>query len=129
MPLTDFRDLRCWQLAHGIRLEVIALCAKPELGKDFKFCDGFRNAAGSVCRNIGEGFTRFESAEIVQFFRYALASLAEVQDYLVECQARGALEPSAASRLLDQCDHTRAMMLRFIKPHQARSQRRRRRST
>jgi four helix bundle protein len=124
MPVSDFRNLRCWQLADTIRSEVIAICAKEPLAKDFRFCDGFRAAAGSVCHNIGEGFTRYKSGEIVQFFGYALASMSEVKDYLVECQTRGAITTTVADRLLDDCEHTKAMMLKFVKPHKARGKRR-----
>jgi len=117
MAIRDPRNLQCWQLADGIRRDVIAICAKKQVASDFRFCDGFRDAAGSVCRNIAEGFRRYESAEIVQFFRYALASLGEVQDYLAECVPRGALADSEHEQLFDRCEHTRATSLNFIKPH------------
>ena len=100
MTITDPRDLRCWQLADAVRREVNALCKQPRLVNDFRFCDGFRDAAGSVCRNIAEGFARYESPSIVQFFRYALASLVEVQDYLNEASTRGALDEPALVHLL-----------------------------
>ena len=117
MPTTKPKDLRCWQLADAVRTEVIAICANKQVAADFRFCDGFRDAAGSVCRNIAEGFARYESADIVQFFRYALASLAEVQDYFVECGTRGVIAQAELARLLDRCEHTRATTLKFMKPH------------
>ena len=117
MPTTNPRDLRCWQLADALRTEVIAICSNKPIAADFRFCDGFRDAAGSVCRNIAEGFARYESGDIVQFFRYALASLAEVQDYFIECGARGVVPAAEVARLLDRCEHTRATTLKFMKPH------------
>ena len=117
MPIKNPKDLRCWQLADAVRAEVIAICANKPIAADFRFCEGFRAAVGSVCRNISEGFARYESAEIVQFFRYALASLAEVQDYFIECGKRGVLPPAEVARLLDRCEHTRATTLKFMKPH------------
>jgi four helix bundle protein len=129
MPVSDFRDLECWQLADRIRGEVIAICARDALAQDFRFCEGFRDAAGSVCRNIGEGFSRYRSPDIVQFFRYALASISEVKDYLVECQTRGALDASETERLMDQCEHVKAMMLKFIRPHRPPEARKRRTSS
>ena len=105
---------------------MIAICAHERVIRDFRFCDGFKDAAGSVCRNISEGFRRYESAEIVQFFRYALASSSEVKDYLIESELRGAIGAADRDRLLDECDHTESMMLKFIKPHLARTTRPRR---
>ena len=129
MPTSNPKDLRCWQLADAVRSEVIAICANKQIAGDFRFCDGFRDAAGSVCRNLAEGFARYESAEIVQFFRYALASLAEVQDYFTECGTRDLIPSAEVTRLLDRCEHTRATTLKFMKPHlrKASKERRRRR--
>jgi four helix bundle protein len=117
MPTTNPKDLRCWQLADAVRTEVNAICADKRIAADFRFCDGFRDAAGSVCRNIAEGFTRYESADIVQFFRYALASLAEVQGYFTECGTRGVVPAAEVARLVDRCEHTGATTLKFMKPH------------
>ena len=41
---------------------------------------------------MSEGFARFESPAIVQFFGYALGSLGEVEDYLRECVTRGFID-------------------------------------
>jgi four helix bundle protein len=97
----------------------------------FSFCDSFQDAMGSVCRNISEGFKRFTSAEIVRFFRYALASLAEVQDHLEECLARKFISKEDFDRLWDMSEHTNATATKFMKTHLERIQgeRRPRRST
>jgi four helix bundle protein len=73
---------------------------------------------GSVCRNISEGFARFESSFIVQFFNYALASLAEVEDYLRECQARKFIDDARFEADLELLEHTRAKTLRFKHYHE-----------
>jgi hypothetical protein len=70
-----------------------------------------------------KGSPGYRSGDIVQFFTYALASIAEVKDYLVESCTRGAITQSDMARLIDHCDHTRAMSLRFMKPHAARLRR------
>jgi four helix bundle protein len=113
-------DLQCWRLANELRKEVHAICENPAAGRDFKFCDSFRDAVGSVCRNISEGFARYSSAEIVRFFRYALASLEEVKDHLEECRIRNLLEAEGWERLHDLAEHTKATLISFMKPHQAR---------
>ena len=120
MPLDDFRQLQCWQLAHALRVEVIAICAKEAVARDFRFCNSFRDAASSVCRNIAEGFCRYRSAEIVLFFGYALSSLAEVCDHLEECRARGFLQQPEFERLCELAEHARAKILRFRRVHQGR---------
>ena len=128
MAIHDPRDLQCWQLADAVRSEVIAICETKVLAHDPRFCNGFRDAAGSVCRNISEGFSRYESAQIVQFFRYALASLSEVKDYLRESAARGVITPAELGCLLDRCEHAKATALKFMRPHIAKTTPRRPRS-
>ena len=121
MPIRDFRDLQCWQLASSIREEVIAICAKEQVATDFRFCSSFLDAAGSVCRNLSEGFTRFESPQILLFFGYALASLAEVQDHLEECRARHFIDQRQYEGLADRAQHAKAAVLKFLRPHRARA--------
>ena len=70
-------ELQCWQLADNLRSEVYAICAQKNAAQ-YKFCAGFRDVASSVYRNLGEGFDRHTSPQIVQFCRYALGSLGEL---------------------------------------------------
>jgi four helix bundle protein len=118
MAPKHFRELQCWQLADELRREVIAICANSVVASDRRFCEGFRGAAGSVCRNLSEGFSRFHSGEIVQFFNYALASVAEVQDYLSESVVRKALAQARYDQLFDLSEHVKATATNFMRPHQ-----------
>ena len=115
---TKFTDLQCWQLADRLRAEVHAICAQAQVAERRRFCDGFTEAAGSVCRNISEGFARFESGSIVQFFGYALASLSEVEDYLRECSTREFIAPARFEADLELLEHARATTLRFKRYHE-----------
>jgi four helix bundle protein len=117
-----FQELECWQLADRLRSEVYAICAIEQVAHCWKFCNSFTDAAGSVCRNISEGFARKSSANIVQFFGYALGSIAEVQDHLIECKAQKRITPEHFQRLWDLAEHTKATCINFQKPHQARRQ-------
>ena len=112
------QDLQCWQLADSLRKQVHAICAQAAVARHRRFCDGFSEAAGSVCRNISEGFGRFDSAPIVQFFGYALGSLAEVEDYLRECVTREFIDEGRFKELSKLAEHTRALTLNFSQYHQ-----------
>jgi four helix bundle protein len=123
MTARDASDLHCWRLADRLRSDVLGLCGREQISDDRKFCAGFCDAAGSVCRNLAEGFARYESGGIVQFFRYALASLAELKDYLKECEERGVIDSAELASLVDRCEHTEATATKFMKPHLAKMQR------
>jgi four helix bundle protein len=95
--------------------------------KHFRFCDSFQETAGSVCRNIAEGFDRFESTEIARYFGYALSSLAELQDHFQECLTRDFVNRSDFDRLWDLSEHTKATTINFMRSHVARAKSKRRR--
>jgi four helix bundle protein len=121
-------------LASGKRERI---CAKPQVRYDYKFCNSFRDTAASICRNISEGFTRFTSPYIVQYFGYALSSIAELKDHFAECLVRKAIDQAEYARLVDQVEHVKATALNFMRPHikrvkdgeQERGRRKRHRST
>jgi len=117
MAPRKFQELRCWQIANQLRGEVNEICSIPKVAKDCEFCDSFRGTAGSVCRNMAEGFTRFASAHIVQFFGYALASIGELEDHLEECRTRAFVDQTKYEQLTDRAEHAKASALKFIRPH------------
>jgi four helix bundle protein len=123
----DPKELECWRLADALRSEVIAICAQDRVREHYRFCDGFMDAAGSVCRNISEGYGRFHSSFIVQFFGYALASLREVGDYLQESATRKYIDTARLQRDLDLAEHTKATTLKFMRYHERKLEEERRR--
>jgi four helix bundle protein len=124
---TKFTELQCWRLSDELREEVNAICAQEQVTWRRRFCDGFTEAAGSVCHNIAEGFVRYESPQIVQFFTYALSSLAEVEDYLRECLTRRFITRDRFDKDLELLEHARAKTTRFMQHHKAREARRKQR--
>jgi four helix bundle protein len=126
MAPRDHKELRCWQLANQLRGEVHDICESPAAAQDFKFCGSFRDAIGSVCRNLSEGFARGTPCEIAQYFRYALASLEETKDHLEECRIRTLLAAEKLDRLVDIAEHAKATAINFKKPHEERCRRQRR---
>jgi len=123
----SLEELECWRLADLLRREVIAICAQGIVARHFKFCDGFIDAAGTVCRNLIEGYARGDSGQIVQFFGYALGSLGEVQDYLRDSLHRQFIDRERFVRLNDLAEHVRATTLRFREHHRRRREERSRR--
>jgi four helix bundle protein len=77
MPIAHYSELEAFQLAHDFKIEVYRLvnsCGQPV---DFKYRGQVFDAASGIESNIAEGFTRKVPGESAQFYRYALAGLAE----------------------------------------------------
>jgi four helix bundle protein len=85
------RDIEAWQLAHEIRGRILELTKRPEVRRDFDFCDQAQRAAGSACRNIAEGFHRYGHAEFARFVNIALGSEGELLDCMDEARQKNYL--------------------------------------
>ena len=85
MGVTRFTDLRAWQLARRLKIEVDrVVLAKPEVQADRKFYEQLSDAVRSAPRNLAEGFGRFGRREFAHFTSIARASLQEVQNHLLD---------------------------------------------
>src|SRR5689334_8817187 len=49
-----YEDLVCWQLSDELKRRVYAVIARPEVRRDFDFCDQVRRSARSAPSNIAE---------------------------------------------------------------------------
>ena len=77
-----FEDLKTWQLARSLVLEVYALTNVPAFVKDPSLRDQLRRAAVSSMSNIAEGFERGSKREFLRFLYMARGSAGEVRSHL-----------------------------------------------
>jgi four helix bundle protein len=77
-----FEDLRAWQAARALTIEVYSLARTEGFGRDFGLVDQIRRAAVSTMNNIAEGFDSASRVEFARFLRYASRSASEVQSCL-----------------------------------------------
>ena len=89
MIINSHRDLHTWQQADRVRRKILELCDKPEVKRDFAFCNQADRAAASACRNIAEGFARYGHPDFAKFVTIARASLGELLDSLDEARLKG----------------------------------------
>ena len=78
----QFEDLKVWQRAREVNLQIYKLSNKGSFSKDFGLRDQIRRASVSIVSNIAEGFERNGSKEFNQFLSIAKASAAEVRAQL-----------------------------------------------
>ncbi|HTM33428.1 MAG TPA: four helix bundle protein [Vicinamibacterales bacterium] len=89
MGVHRFTDLRAWQLARQLKVEVDrVILAKPEVQADRKFFEQLSDAVRSAPRNLAEGFGRFGRREFAHFTSIARSSLQEVQNHLIDASDR-----------------------------------------
>jgi four helix bundle protein len=86
-----FQELDCWQLARELRTTVSQLLQTPKLKRDFDLCDQLRRSTRSATGNIAEGFPCTSNIECARFFEFAIRSLCEAEDRLIEAVDQGYL--------------------------------------
>src|ERR1700730_11758155 len=99
MSVHDFRDLVAWQLSYQLKCEVFEFTAIGPAAKDFKYRDQIRDSSASTPRNIAEGFGRYHPGEFARFCAYALGSLEETKNSLIDGRDRVYLDDILFSRL------------------------------
>jgi four helix bundle protein len=82
------RELEAWQLSHQVRLRMIDLVSRPQVARNFDFVNQTETAARSACRNIAEGFWRYQHPQFAQYLNIAKSSLGELLDSVDEALAR-----------------------------------------
>jgi four helix bundle protein len=130
MAARRYHDLIAWQLANAFKAEVYRLleCHKAMLAS-WKLREQLADAAGAVPKDISEGFVRFSPAQFVRFLDYALASLVEAEEWLIDAVERKFLtveQAQLALQLAKRC-WVASLRLKFSQEREARRRRQNRR--
>jgi four helix bundle protein len=88
-----YTELIVWKLADEIRVRTYRLTQAGALARDFKLRSQTEDAAGSVSRNIVEGFGCDSHVEFARFLEISRRSLNEVVDCLRDAQLKSHVTP------------------------------------
>ena len=80
--MRTFRDLKVWQKAHKLTLEIYLITKNFPSEEKFGLTSQLRRSASSIPTNIVEGFKRKTKRDYVHFLNLADASLEETK-YLI----------------------------------------------
>ena len=78
-----FTDLIAWKESHKLVLKIYQLTNKFPSEERFGLTSQFQRAGVSITGNIAEGFGRITFKDQTHFYSIAIASLKEVQNYLI----------------------------------------------
>ena len=113
MCARHFSELICWQLARELQRDVFKITCKEVFRRDLDLRSQLRAAAGSVKRNIAEGFGRRTHKDMAHLFHISLASIYEVEDELREALDKGYVTAEEIIRALNLCKRTFSATSRF----------------
>ena len=83
IELETWKELKAWQKAHSLVLEIYRLTARFPSAERFRLTDQLCRAASSVPANIVEGQARQTTKEYIHFLYTARGSLEETRYHLL----------------------------------------------
>ena len=110
-----FKELRVWQEAVELAVEVYDLSRKEPFSKDYGLCNQIQKAVVSIASNIAEGDERGTNKEAVYFFNVAKGSAAEVITQLFIAHRIDYIDKETFEILEDKTEKIRASLKNLIK--------------
>ena len=107
MKSSDFRELKVWQKAMDLTVEIYSIVKLLPQEETFALSGQMRRAAVSIPSNIAEGQGRDTMKEFIRFLAVARGSLRELSTQLEICERVGYLEQSQtlkAKELIEEID-------------------------
>lgn len=109
-PAQSFRDLRVWQSAYELTLNIYKTTEQFPASEKFGLASQMTRAAVSVCSNIAEGFGRETPKDKGQFYITANGSLTELENQLLIAHGVGFIDKPTLLAVAQQCSATHKML-------------------
>jgi four helix bundle protein len=110
----DFRNLRVWQRAHQMTLDVYGETRSFPKEERYRLTSQLRRAATSVPANIAEGCGRNGDAELARFLTIAKGSASELDYFLLLAHDLGYLKSSRYEQLAQDVHDISRMLANFV---------------
>lgn len=112
--MKDFKQLKVWQKAHHVTLEVYRHSKPFPADERFGLTAHLRKTATSVSSNIAEGCGREGDRELARFLTIAAGSTSELEYQLLLARDLGYLPPDTHTRITETVCELRRMIYRFV---------------
>ena len=110
----NFRNLRVWQEAKNIAVEIYRITMVGAFQKDYGLKDQMRRAAVSISSNIAEGDERFSNQESIRFLYIANGSAAELITQIIIAYEIGYLNKEESDKLISEIEKISKMIKSLI---------------
>jgi len=108
--MKSFRDLKVWQKAHQLALDVYGVTKNFPSEERFGLSLQMRRSAVSVALNIVEGFKRRSNKDYSHFLNMADGSLEETKYYVILSNDLRYIEGAEYDRLMPLCEEVGKML-------------------
>ena len=112
--IQNFEDLKTWQKARALCLEIHLISSIGNFSKDFGLKDQINRSSGSIMDNIAEGFGRKGNIEFINFLTYANGSVSECKSQIYRAFDRGYIDEGKKEELIALAQEIIKMTNSFI---------------
>jgi four helix bundle protein len=113
--MRPFRELKVWQKAHQLTLDVYRATTGFPREELYGLTSQIRRACVSVPANIAEGCGRSSSAEFARFLHIAMGSASELEYHLLLAHDLGLLTATDYAPLVDEVTEIKRMLTSLSK--------------
>ena len=115
LVMQSFRQLRVWQKAHELTLEVYRATARFPREETYALTSQIKRAAASIGANIAEGCGRGSDADFSRFLLMAMGSASELENHLQLARDLDFLSEADFKRLNDATTEIKRMLASLLK--------------
>ncbi len=108
--MKDFRELKVWEKAHGMTLEIYRATTRFPKDELYGLTSQLRRASASIPTNIAEGCGRGSDADFARFAQIAMGSASEVEYLLLLAHDLGYIDEAIHQTLTLQATEIKRML-------------------
>ena len=112
--IEKFEDLKVWQKARTLCLEIHQLTKTGDFSTDFALRNQINRSSGSIMDNIAEGFGRKGNMEFINFLTYSGGSNSECKSQLYRAADRNYITEEKMIELNNLSDEIGKMISSLI---------------
>ena len=108
--MRDFRELKVWQKAHRLTLDVYQITSCFPREELYGLTSQLRRACSSIPANLAEGCGRNGSAEFARYCSIAMGSASELEYHLLLAKHLKLIKPKDHIELLQRATELKQML-------------------
>ncbi len=113
--MQDFRNLKVWQEAHELVLELYHLTQTFPKDEIYGLTSQIRRAAASIPTNLSEGCGRSSDVDFARFAQIAFGPACELEYHLILAKDLGYLTESASLPIHQRLESIKRMLASLLK--------------
>ena len=114
MGYESFKELRVWQEAKMLAVDVYKITAQGGLAKDYGLKDQMQRSGVSIASNIAEGYERNSDKEFIRFLMIAKGSISELRTQLEIAKDIKYVDQNNFDLLEEKCNKIGSMLTKLV---------------